>query len=83
MANLSKNHRPLSKRVRLKMVSIERIYKTKAYDKLEDYCDDDKGGDCDNCMIADKYDRQAVINLLIPLIRKEEKERLKPKHNNG
>ena len=64
------------------MVSIDRIYKTKAYDKLEAYCDDEQGGDYENCMIADKYDRQAVINLLIPIIRKEERERLKPKYNS-
>ena len=51
--------------------SIERRYKTKAYDILEAYCDDDQGGDCDNCMVADKYDRQAVVNLLLPTIRRE------------
>jgi len=56
------------------MVSIERIYKTKAYDKLEAFCDDDQGGDCDNCLLADKYDRQKIINLLYPIIKKELKK---------
>jgi len=59
------------------MVSIERIYNTKAYDKLEAYCDDEQGGDSDNCMIADKYDRQAVVNLLVPVIRKEIRDKIK------
>ena len=67
----------------IKEPSIERIYKTKAYDKLEAFCDDDKGGD--SCfMMADKFDRQQVVNLLIPIIRKEERERLsKTSHNCG
>lgn len=59
------------------MTSIERIYKTKAYDKLEAYCDDEQGGDSDRCMMADKYSRQAVVNLLIPIIRKEVRDKLK------
>ena len=54
------------------MVSIERIYKTKAYDKLEAFCDDEQGGNSD-FMMCDKFDRQAVVNLLIPIIRKEER----------
>lgn len=49
---------------------IERIYKTKAYDLLEAFCDDDQGGESD-FMMCDKYDRQQVVNLLIPVIRKE------------
>ena len=57
------------------MVSIERIYKTKAYDKLEAFCDDDQEGNSD-FMMCDKFDRQQVVNLLIPTIRKEERERL-------
>lgn len=52
------------------MTSIERIYNTKAYDKLEAFCDDEQGGDSDFLM-CDKFDRQQVVNLLIPLIRKE------------
>jgi len=59
------------------MVSIERIYNTKTYDKLEAYCDDEQGGDSDNYMIADKYDRQAVVNLLVPVIRKEIRDKIK------
>jgi len=58
------------------MVSIERIYKTKAYDKLEAFCDDEQDGDS-SFMMCDKFDRQQVVNLLIPMIRKEERERLK------
>jgi len=57
------------------MTSIERIYKTKAYDKLEAFCDDEQGGD--SCFtLADKFDRQQVVNLLIPIIRKELKQKL-------
>lgn len=61
------------------MVSIERIYKTKAYDKLEAFCDDDEGGDS-TFTLADKYDRQQVINLVIPIIRAEERKKLKDKY---
>jgi len=57
--------------------SCDRIYRTNAYDKLEAYCDDEQGGNSDNCMIADKFDRQAVVNLLIPVIRKEIRDKLK------
>ena len=57
------------------MVSIERIYKTKAYDKLEAFCDDEQGGDSDNCMMADKWDRQQVVNLLVPISRNEERKK--------
>lgn len=53
---------------------IERIYKTKAYDLLEAFCDDDQGGESD-FMMCDKYDRQQVVNLLIPLIRRETREK--------
>lgn len=60
---------------------IERIYKTKAYDKLEAMCNDDEGGD--SCfMMCDKFDRQAVVNLLIPIIRKEERDRLLVENKN-
>ena len=59
------------------MVSIERIYKTKAYDKLEAFCDDEQGGDSDNCMMADKWDRQQVVNLLVPIIRNEERKKIR------
>jgi hypothetical protein len=60
------------------MVSSERIYKTKAYDKLEAFCDDEQGGD--SCfMMADKFDRQQVVNLLIPIIRKEERIKVNQK----
>lgn len=55
----------------IKTPSIERIYSTKAYDAFEAYVDDDQGGDCDRCMAADKYDRQAIVNYLYPIIRKE------------
>ena len=58
------------------MTSDERIYNTKAYDVLEAFCDDDKGGDS-SFFMADKYDRQQVVNLLIPIIRKEVRERMK------
>ena len=48
----------------------DRIYKTKAYDALEAFCDDEQGGD--SCFtMADKFDRQQVVNLLVPIIRKE------------
>jgi len=57
--------------------SCEKIYKTEAYDRFEAYCDDEQGGDCDNCMACDKYDRQAIVNLLIPLIRKEERNKFR------
>jgi hypothetical protein len=56
------------------MVSCDRIYKTKAYDKLEAFCDDEQGGDSCRVM-ADKYDRQEIVNLLIPVIRREEQKR--------
>jgi hypothetical protein len=60
------------------MVSSERIYKTKAYDKLEAFCDDEQGGD--SCfMMTDKFDRQQVVNLLIPIIRKEERNKVNQK----
>lgn len=49
---------------------IDRIYKTEAYDELEAFCDDEQGGSSD-FMLCDKYDRQQVVNLLIPIIRKE------------
>ena len=55
----------------MKQPSIERIWKTEAYDLLEAYCDDDQGGECENAMMCDKYDRHAVVNLLVPIIRKE------------
>jgi len=58
------------------MVSIERIYKTEAYDKLEAFCDDEQGGHSDFIM-TDKWDRQKVVNLLVPLIRKEERGKSK------
>ena len=54
----------------IKQPSIDRIYKTEAYDKLEAFCDDDKGGDS-GFMLVDKFDRQQVVNLLVPIIRKE------------
>jgi len=54
----------------IKRPSIERIHKTEAYDVLEAFCDDDKGGESD-FMLCDKYDRQQVVNLLYPIIRKE------------
>lgn len=64
------------------MTSTERIYKTEAYDRLEAFCDDDQGGD--SCfMMSDKYDRQQVVNLIIPIIRKEERERFKTKRGPG
>lgn len=57
------------------MTSIDRIYKTKAYDKLEAFCDDEQGGD--SCfMMADKFDRQQVVNLILPIIRKEIKDKI-------
>ena len=56
------------------MVSTNRIYKTKAYDKLAAFCDDDQGGDCDFIM-ADKFDRQQVVNLLVPIIRNEDRKK--------
>ena len=54
-----------------KNVSIERIHKTEAYDLFEAWCDDDQGGDSDNALAADKYDRQQIINLLYPIIKRE------------
>lgn len=56
-----------------KKLSIERIYDTQAYDILEAYTDDDQGGDIDNCMMADKFDRQSVVNLLFAVFKKEQK----------
>ena len=58
------------------MVSIERTYKTKAYDKLEAFCDDEQGGDS-TFMMSDIFDRNQVVNLLVPIIRKEERDKLK------
>jgi len=55
-------------------IPIERIYKTKAYEELENFCNDEEGGSSD-FMMCDKFDRQAVVNLLIPIIRKEEREK--------
>ena len=54
------------------MVSIERIYKTRAYDALEAFCDDDLGGDS-SFMMCDKYDRQTVVNLIANIVRREER----------
>lgn len=51
-------------------ISIDRIYDTEAYDILEAFCDDDLGGESD-FMMCDKYDRQQVINLIFPIIKKE------------
>ena len=59
-----------------------RIYKTKAYDKLEEFCDDDKGGDS-SFMMCDKFDRQEVVNLLIPIIRRETRGRFKTNLKEG
>ena len=56
------------------MTPCDRIYKTGAYDLIERYCDDEQGGDYENSIMADKFDNQAVVNLLIPLIRREIKE---------
>ena len=50
---------------------IDRIYETSAYDRLEDAY---KSGFNENFM-ADKFDRQQMVNFLIPIIRKEERER--------
>jgi len=59
----------------LTKISIERRYRTGAYDKLEAFCDDEQGGD--SCFsMCDKFDRQQVVNLLIPIIRKEERDKL-------
>ena len=55
------------------MVSIERVYKTEAYDKLNAFCDDDKGGNSDFLM-CDKYDRQQVVNLIVQVVRRELKK---------
>lgn len=58
----------------LTKIPTDRIYKTGAYDKLEAFCDDELGGD--SCFtLADKFDREQVVNLLIPIIRKEEREK--------
>ena len=54
----------------IKEPSTERIYKTKAYDRLEAFCDDEQGGQSD-FMMCDKFDRQQVVNLLVPIIRNE------------
>jgi len=59
------------------MVSIDRIYKTKAYDVLEKFCEEEE-----DFLMCDKYDRQQVVNLLIPIIRKEERERLSKTSSN-
>lgn len=56
--------------------SIERIYRTEAYDKLDAFCDDEQGGDSEFIMV-DKWDRQQVVNLLVPLIRNETREKLR------
>lgn len=58
----------------------DRIYKTSAYDKLEDAYE---SGWNDNFM-ADKFDRQQIVNFIIPIIRKEERERhLSPSKKEG
>ena len=57
-------------------ISIERIYNTKAYDVIEAFCDDEQGGNSDFIM-CDKYDRQQVINLLVPIIRNELRNKIK------
>ena len=54
----------------IKQPAIDRIYLTTAYDVLEAFCDDDKGGNSD-FMLCDKFDRQQVINLIVPIIRNE------------
>jgi len=54
-------------------ISIKRIYKTKAYDELEAFCGDDKGGDS-MFLMGDIFNRQQVVNLLLPIIEKEAKE---------
>lgn len=58
----------------MKPTLLDRIYKTKAYDKLDAFCDDEQGGNSDFIMI-DKYDREQVVNLLVPIIRDEEKKK--------
>lgn len=60
----------------LTKISIDRIYKTAAYDALNAFCDDDQGGDS-SFMLCDKYDKQQVVNLLVPIIRREEREKSK------
>jgi len=54
------------------MVSIERIYRTKAYDKVLEYTQENP-----DFFLADIWDKQLIVNLILPLIRKEEREKLK------
>lgn len=61
------------KKINFNKISIERIHKTKAYDVLEAFCDDDQGGNSDFMMI-DIYDRNQVVNLLYKIIKKEIKD---------
>lgn len=51
--------------------SIERIFKTNAYNILEDAY---MSGFNENYM-TDTYDRRQLVNFLLPIIRKEERER--------
>ena len=51
-------------------ITMVRKYKTKAYDVLEAFCDDDQGGDS-TFMMTDKFTREEVVELLYPVIRKE------------
>ena len=57
-----------------KKVSTDEIYETNAYELLDAFCDDDKGGQSDFIM-ADRFDRNQVVNLLYPLIKKEIRKR--------
>jgi len=49
-------------------ISGDRIYKTIAYDRLEEVYE---SGWCDN-MMTDKFDRQQMVNFLVPIIRNEQ-----------